>query len=342
MRSGNTGWPRRTRGLCAAGAEILLETARFWASRAVVEIDGRRHIRGVIGPDEYHETIDDNAFTNGMAHWNIFRGLEAAGLLQDIWPDRWSLISHEMALDAAEMDEWREVTRTLALGLDEATGLYEQFEGYHDLEAIDLGAYAGRSVPMDTVLGRDRTQRSQVIKQADVVALLALRPEVFPGASAALNFDHYAPRCGHGSSLSTALHGLAAARLARPEIGLTYFRQTAAIDLGDAKVAIAGGVHTAALGGLWMMVVLGFAGLSLRADGLAFAPHLPMEWTRLSFPVQWRGRELRIEIDPQARRFSATLGSGAGMMIHVGDVAYALALDRPVHIPLAADPPTGR
>ena len=52
------------------------------------------------------------------------------------------------------------------------TGLFEQFAGFFALEEIDLADYAGRSVPMDVVLGRERTQRSQVVKQADVVALL--------------------------------------------------------------------------------------------------------------------------------------------------------------------------
>src|SRR4029077_1715112 len=73
-----------------AGAEILLETARFWASRAGLEADGKRHIRDVIGPDEYHEHIDDNAYTNVMARWNIRRGIEMAALLRARWPERWA------------------------------------------------------------------------------------------------------------------------------------------------------------------------------------------------------------------------------------------------------------
>ena len=66
---------------------------------------------------------------------------------------------------------------------------------------------------MDVVLGRERTQGSQVVKQADVVALLGLLPEDSKGNSAATNFHYYSSRCGHGSSLSPAMHRLAAARL---------------------------------------------------------------------------------------------------------------------------------
>ena len=98
-------------------------------------------------------------------------------------------------------------------GWSSQTGLFEQFAGFFGLEEIDLAGYAGRSVPMDVVLGRERTQRSKVIKQADVVALLGLLPEEFPGDSGRTNFRYYEPRCGHGSSLSGAMHGLVAARL---------------------------------------------------------------------------------------------------------------------------------
>src|SRR5208337_3989484 len=247
-----------------AGAEILLETARFWASRALLEADGRTHIRGVIGPDEYHEDIDDNAYTNVMARWNIRRALDAVEILRQRWPEAWERLSLKLHLRQAELDEWRQVADSIADGLAARTGLFEQFSGFFGLEYIDLNDYAGRSVPLDVVLGRERTQKTQVVKQADVVALLALLPEEFPGDMAAKNFRYYEPRCGHGSSLSPSMHGVAAARIGDPEKALQYLRQSAAIDLSDSVVGIGGGVHIAALGGNWMVAVLGFAGLAAR------------------------------------------------------------------------------
>ncbi len=319
-----------------AGAEIVLETARFWASRAALEADGLRHIRGVIGPDEYHERVDDNAFTNVMARWNIARGLEVAALLRQRWPDTWERLARSLDLGDPELAHWREAAETIATGRDPATGLYEQFAGFAALEVIDLNAYAGRSVPMDVVLGRERTQRAQVIKQADVVALLALLPEVFPGTGGATNFDHYGPRCGHGSSLSRAMHGLAAARLGRSEAALGYFHRSAAIDLADTHVAIGGGIHIAALGGLWQMAILGFAGVSLRADGLAFDPRLPEAWHSLEFRIQWRGRDLAVAIDGTSRRLRVTLERGAPMTVFVGEAGSVVAMDRPLSVPSAA------
>ncbi len=320
--------------LLDAGAEILLEAARFWSSRARPEADGRCHIRGVIGPDEYHETIDDNAFTNVMARWTIRRALEAAALLQSRWPDAWARLSSRLGLDEAELAQWRHAAETMATGLDAKTGLFEQFAGYFALEPIDLADYVGRSVPIDVVLGRERTQRSQAVKQADVVALLGLLPDEFPGAAGAANFRYYEPRCGHGSSLSRAMHGLVAARLGETEMALRYFEQTAAIDLADTHVAITGGVHIAALGGVWMMAVLGFAGLSLQGDAIGLNPQPPAGWHSLGFRVQWRGRRLAIRIGEAGQSIEAALEAGEPMTIVVAGEQHELRCDRTLRIPV--------
>ena len=314
------------------GAEILLETARFWASRAQLEADGRHHIRGVIGPDEYHEDVDDNAFTNLMARWNIARGLEVAALMGELWSDRWTELSSRLGLEDVELKQWRVVADTIATGIDSGTGLIEQFTGFFALEDINLADYAGRSVPMDVVLGRERAQRSQVIKQADVVALLALLPDQFIGEAGADNFRYYEPRCGHGSSLSRAMHGLAAARLGESETALRYFHETAAIDLTETHAAIAGGVHIAALGGVWQIAVLGFAGLSMGAEGVAIDPKLPASWRSLAFSVQWRGRQLRVRIAQAEQTLDATLEAGEPMTLTVGGKPYVLRCDGALHV----------
>ena len=309
--------------MSAAGTEILLETARFWASRATLEADGHSHIRNVIGPDEYHEDIDDNAYTNVMARWNIRRGLELAAWLRTHALDQWAGLAGRLHLDEAELTAWRTVADTLVIGFDATTGMYEQFAGYFGLEDIDLAAYAGRTMPMDVVLGRERTQRSQVVKQADVVALLALPVEPFALSVRRANFDYYALRCGHGSSLSRAMHAIVAARLGDTALALEYFHDSAALDLSD-ETGAAGGVHIAALGGLWQVAVFGFAGLSLSPDRLSFDPRLPDLWRQLSFSVQWRGRKIHIRIDAVNGRLDAELRDGAAMPLTVCGVAYDL------------------
>jgi trehalose/maltose hydrolase-like predicted phosphorylase len=278
-----------------AGAEILLETARFWASRAVAEADGGRHIRHVIGPDEYHEDVDDDAFTNVMARWNIDRALEAIDILRARWPENAAALCDRLALHEEELADWRDAAARIVTGLDAATGLYEQFAGYHRLEPLDLSLYADRKAAIDVVIGRERTQRSQVVKQADVVALLALLPEAFPGAMAEANFRYYEPRCAHGSSLSAGMHALVAARLGDAHMALRFLRQAAEADI-ELDPNSAGGIRIAGVGGVWQAVVMGFAGLDLGGDAIRLNPRLPPQWRSLSFGARWRGRSVRVRI----------------------------------------------
>ncbi|MGA7386467.1 MAG: glycosyl hydrolase family 65 protein, partial [Pseudolabrys sp.] len=297
-----------------AGAEMLLETARFWASRAVAEADGKRHIRHVIGPDEYHEDVDDNAFTNVMARWNIGRGLETMDLLRESWPNHAAALREKLALGDDELADWRDAIARIVTGLDAATGIYEQFAGYHKLEQLDLSLYADRKMPIDVVIGPERTRRSQVVKQADVVALIALLPDEFPGAAAKANFRYYEPRCAHGSSLSAGIHALVAARLGETETALRFLRQAAIADL-ELDPNSAGGIRIAGLGGLWQAIILGFAGLDPKSDMLGIDPRLPPHWRSLSFRVCWRGRSVAIRI--AGKTAQATLVDGEGMEIRI-------------------------
>jgi len=299
-----------------AGAEILLETARFWASRATAEADGKRHIRHVIGPDEYHEDVDDNAFTNLMARWNIARALDAIDWLQTRWPDHAVHLQRKLSLGDEELADWRDAIARIEIGLNPATGIYEQFTGFHTLESIDLTAYADRTVPVDVLLGHERTQRSQVVKQADVVALIALLPDEFPEPMAQTNFRHYESRCAHGSSLSAGMHARVAARLGDSEMALRYLRETAATDL-DLDPNSAGGVRIAGLGALWQAVILGFAGLNTMGDTLEIDPKLPPEWRNLSFRVCWKGCSAAIRITNGT--LEATLVEGESMEMRVAD-----------------------
>jgi trehalose/maltose hydrolase-like predicted phosphorylase len=307
-----------------AGAEIHLETARFWASRAGSEADGMCHIRGVIGPDEYHETIDDSAYTNVMARWNIKRGIEVAALMRDRWPRRWIDLARQLNLEDTELQQWAEVANTLFTGFDPESGLFEQFAGFFDLEEVDLSQYADRKAPLDVVLGRERTQRSQVVKQADIVALLALLPDECEPRARLLNFRFYEQRCGHGSSLSRGMHALVAAQLGEMDLAVRYFQETAATDLADIPEASAGGIHIAALGGLWQAAVFGFAGLSLRADALGLDPHLPPTWQSLGFCVHWRGRLVRIHTDQRAHQLNVALAAGDAMPVDLRGQRYLL------------------
>jgi beta-phosphoglucomutase family hydrolase len=304
------------RFLLEAGAEILIETARYWASRATREDDGRYHIGGVIGPDEYHETVDDNAYTNGMAQWNLEAAAEAVQVVAARWPGEWQALSGQLGFAAEEPDRWLAVARELYTGFDEETGLFEQFRGYFALEEIDLAPFAQRTTPMDVVLGRERVSWSKIIKQPDVVMLICLLWERFSPEVRKTNFDYYEPRCGHGSSLSPAIHALVAARLGYAEMAERYFVQAANIDLGNNMGNAGGGVHTAALGGIWQAAAFGFAGLELVRKEPKVRPNLPSRWRQLSMRFSWHSRWHEVTL-PQAV-------AGPAALIHRRDFDAAI------------------
>ena len=141
-------------------------------------------------------------------------------------------LSRRLGLEPDEPRRWQHVACDLYTGFDEKTGLFEQFRGYFDLEEIDLAAFVPRTAPMDVLLGRERIQRSKIIKQPDVVMLINLLWERMPPEVRKANFEYYEPRCGHGSSLSPAIHALVAARLGDTALAERYFRASGRDRLG--------------------------------------------------------------------------------------------------------------
>ncbi len=314
-----------------AGAELMLETARFWASRGQYEDDGRYHIRHVIGPDEYHENVDDSAFTNIIAAWNLRRGTETARLLQERWPERWQGLSARLEITNEETAEWERIASDMYLAFDPTTRIYEQFHGFYGKEPVDLLAYEPRNTAMDVILGHERIQQVNVVKQADVVMAMFLLWNEFPDAVRRANFNYYEPRTGHGSSLSPSIHALLAARFGEMKLAEKYLKQAAEIDLGNNMGNAAGGVHAAAVGGLWQAMVFGFAGLEARPDGISLNPRLLPSWRRLAIPLQWRGRKLRFGIEADEVRLVVESGTapcpitiaGGGTVIAAHGLEYA-------------------
>jgi kojibiose phosphorylase len=293
-----------------AGAEMVLETARFWASRVSLEVDGRYHIRRAVGPDEYHELVDDSAFTNTMARFNLELGRQAAAWFERHDPARWHTLASRLKLSRDQLERWADVAARLANA--QHRGLIEEFDGYFALEDLDLRAYEHRSASLQVLLGRERVRRTQVVKQADVVLLCQLLWDRFDLETIGRNFEYYEPRCDHGSSLSPSMHALVAARLGRLDGARHHLEKAAAIDLDDQMGDSAQGIHMAAAGGLWQAVILGVAGMRLVNHGLEFQPRLLPGWKALAFTVITRGRRLEVTLrrTPEPCEFVVTEGGG--------------------------------
>lgn len=272
------------------GFRLLTETARFWASRIELDADGSGHLRHIVGPDEYHELVDDNAFTNVMARWNLRAASLAARRLGGV--------------DSAEIDRWEAIAAAVVDGYDRATGLYEQFTGFFDLDPVIVRDLLPRPVAADTVLGRELVQRSQVIKQGDVVMLHHLVPEETAPGSLPPNLAYYEPRTAHGSSLSPAIHAALLARVGRFADALDSLRVAVQLDLGD-LVSSADGVHVATMGGLWQAMVNGFGGIRPTSDRLLVDPRVPADWASLEIPVRFRRSRVRIRVEGDSLEVSA-------------------------------------
>jgi len=297
----------------AQGRELITQTARWWASRIDLDRDRRGHLRGVIGPDEYHVRVDDNAFTNVMARWNLRHAAQVgAG-----------------RTDEAERRRWLELADSIVDGYDPETGVYEQFAGFHALEPLVIAELAPRRpVAADMLLGHERVSAAQVLKQADVLMLHYLVPDEVAAGSLEPNLDFYEPRTAHGSTLSPGVHAALLARAGRLEQALEMLRLTARIDLDDIGDNTGGGLHLAAMGSVWRALAFGFAGLRPIGDALAIDPVLAPGWEALELRVRFRGSRVHVRVEPTEVRASADppvhMLDGENRQIQLGPVQQML------------------
>lgn len=295
--SGDDAWMRDY------GAELVLEGAKFWASAAKLEEDGKYHYRNVIGPDEYHDRIDDNAFTNAMAQWHLETALEVLGWLHRVHPTKHAELVAALDLTPERLAHWRDVIDAMFIPMDPETGLMEQFSGYFDLQDADIAVLRDpqRTKSMQALLGIEGCAETQILKQPDVLMLQYLLPDRFTPEQVKVNYDYYDPRTDHehGSSLGPSISAIMACRVGDAEGAYQHFMRAARADLRDVRHNASDGIHAASAGGLWQAAVLGFGGLLLHDDGSwELRPQLPHHWTRLAFKFFARGQQQTVDIRP--------------------------------------------
>lgn len=286
--------------LLKKGAEILMETARFWASRCeyITEKD-RYEIRKVTGPDEWHEPVDNNVYTNYLAKWNLRYVIALIQDLKEHHREDYDRIAEKISLTEKEIEEWNLVQSKIYLPKKEGTQLLEQFEGYFDLQEVTIQEYDKNDWPIRPAeLKTMKTKETQIIKQADVVMLLHLMGEEFDEETTKLNYSYYEKRTLHGSSLSPSIYSIMGLKVGDDTKAYRYLRRAAFIDLINLQKNTREGIHAANAGGVWQTVVFGFAGLSIDADGiLNITPKMPKEWKGVTFRIHYLNSWLEISID---------------------------------------------
>jgi len=300
------------------GAELILEIARFWSSLAIFnEARGRYEIRGVMGPDEFHEGypgssapgLNNNAYTNVMAVWVLSRALDVLELLPAI---RRAEIMARLGLPADEIARWDEISRKMLVPFHD-DGIISQFEGYEKLAELDWEGYRaryGNIQRLELILEaeNDSANHYKLSKQADVLMLFYLfsaeelghlftrlgysfDPEIIPR-----NVAYYDCRSSHGSTLSRVAHAWVLARSDRPR-AMRYFAEALQSDVNDIQQGTtAEGVHLGAMAGSVDLVQRVSTGIEVTEDVLRLNPRLPQEMERLDMRIRYRGHSLDLRL----------------------------------------------
>ncbi len=295
------------------GVEIVCEVARFFASRVVTRGD-RGELRTVLGPDEYHERVDNNAYTNALARFSLHAALTALDTLRADHPAAYAALVARIGLSDDEIAAWRWTAGHLFVPEpDPSSGLIPQFDGYFALEDALPDVVRPRLAHPDLHPGGPLGpyQTTQSIKQADVIMLLYLLRHRYSKAVKEANWHYYEPRTAHDSSLSPMAYALVAADVGMTDWAYRYFLHTAMLDLLGTGPHWNLGVHTAALGGAWQTVVNGFCQVELASDGIHLHawPALPAQWQQVQFGFRWQGHPVRFSSDGQQTRFSVDAGT---------------------------------
>jgi kojibiose phosphorylase len=279
------------------GLPMVLETARFWASRVSHdEATDSYSIRLVIGPNEFQEGVDNNSYTNAMARWTLRYASELYSDFMQRHPGEMQRIAQHIGLSEEEVRSWERIADEIVLLMGN-DGLLEEFQGYFDRRDVTITEWDEHGMPVwpAEVLLKD-VMDTQLVKQADVVLLLYLLSDEFSSEAKRVNLDYYEPRTTHMSSLSIASHAILASELGDTEKAYRYLRRAASSDLEDIHGNTNLGVHAAELGGVWQIIVRGLAGLRVRAGVLSVDPRLPEHWERVRFRTWFRDRLLALAI----------------------------------------------
>jgi trehalose/maltose hydrolase-like predicted phosphorylase len=283
------------------GYEIILETARFWTSRAMWDAGKNAYvIDDVIGPDEYKEHVNNNAYTNYLAHYNMFLALSVLDTLEKRNDAVYGRLSAAIPFQETR-SIIREVAEKLYLPKAEPDGVIPQFEGFMDLAPLDIRKYKQAGV-VGTIIddyNMEQIGKMQVCKQGDLLVLLLLLGDRFPPNTLADNFSYYEEKTLHDSSLSKSTHCILACDLKRYDMAGRLFQGACNTDLGPLMSTSDMGIHSASMGGIWQCVVFGGGGVRIRDGVLHIAPHLLPEWRKLSFALCYQGGKLSVTADPQ-------------------------------------------
>jgi alpha,alpha-trehalose phosphorylase len=321
------------------GMDLLVETARLWASLGHMDENGDFRITGVTGPDEYSAIADNNVYTNLMAQQNLCAAAELC--------ERYPQVAEGLGVTGDETEGWRSAGESMFVPYDELREVHPQSDGFTDHEVWDFEHTPEEHYPLLLRYPYFQLYRKQVVKQADLVLALYLRSDAFTAEQKQRDFDYYEPLTVRDSSLSACCQAVIAAETGCSQLAYDYLAEAALMDIDDLERNTSDGLHLASLAGAWVALVAGFGGLRQTDKGVFFAPRLPAGWTKLSFGLLLRGGALRVEVRPDTVTY--TYAGEEPLEIHHGETPLRLepgkSVEQAVVVPVerpAPSQPAGR
>lgn len=280
------------------GLEIFLDTAAFWKSRVEYNSDKDRYeINRVIGPDEFHEHVNNNVYTNYLAKWSLKKALQFAQWAKKEDMAVFDKLCTKLGLDDGDFRKWDIIQQKIYIPTGKDGKLIEQFEGYFSLPDAIISQYDENGMPLWPELNGMKYNDTQLIKQPDVVMLMIMLGEEFDNAIKYENYKYYESRTMHKSSLSPSMYSIMGLSVGDTRNSYKYFIKTVMTDLEDNQGNTAQGFHAASAGGSWQSAVYGFGGLSVDKDTvLNLNPWIPDGWISMSFTIMWQASKVAVKI----------------------------------------------
>ena len=282
------------------GTELLVETARLWASLGQHDRVGEFRIDGVTGPDEYSALADNNLYTNLMAQRNLIAAADAV--------ERHKRVARRLKVTRAEIKAWRLAARNMYIPFEPALGIHKQASQFTDHEQWDFEHTRPDQYPLFLHFPYFDLYRKQVVKQADLVLAMHLRGDAFTPEQKARNFAYYEAMTVRDSSLSSCTQAIIAAEVGHMRLAHDYLGEAALMDLNDLEHNVRDGVHMGSLAGAWLAAVHGLGGMRHHGESLGFSPRLPRNIRRLTFRVMFLGRLIRVRIEQRTATYSLVRG----------------------------------
>lgn len=301
------------------GYEIIMDCANFWCSRLEFNTELNRYeINDVIGPDEYKEHVNNNAFTNYLAHWTINTAERYFAKLEKNSTPEWQKLKEKLSLNKNVLI-WRERLQKIYLPTARPDGVIPQDDTYLTLREIDLTKYKNQT-SVGLIYGDyspEELSDIQVSKQADIMVLFYLLEDLFSQEVKRANWHYYEPKTVHDSSLSLSTHCVLACDIGDMELAYKLFNQAARIDLGPDMHSSDHGIHAASLGGIWQCVVCGFGGLRMLNGNLRIAPKLPEKWEKLEYSFYWHGDKIQVIAHHHQIRLINVTGNNSALELEI-------------------------